>query len=63
MWFATRARLLPAAASSAIRVSRTFTMANSAKTKKALTKTSTNDADDLERGGIHRRLTRKPGNG
>ncbi len=39
-WLATRALLLPAAASSAIRVSRTLTMANSDNTKKALTKIS-----------------------
>ena len=37
MWLATWAPRLPSAASSAIRVSRTFTMENSAMTKKALT--------------------------
>ena len=39
MWSATRARRLPSAASSAMRVSRTLTMANSATTKKAFTMT------------------------
>ena len=61
MWSATRARRLPMAASSATRVSRTLTMANSATTKNALTRTRRTTPMISIDGRAHRGVTRQAG--